>query len=106
MNGVSSYNFIRDFTYLTVRYSAILVLVKFLHELVDFLLTHIETSGFNESSEFLLSHSAIIVEVATDEGLVEVETWPLGKSLSQAFRVSFNLEVHSPEVLEFNLCLS
>lgn len=102
LNGVSSSSFVWDFTYLTIGNFAISVFIKFLNELVNFLLADVETSRFNESSEFSLGHSTIIIEITADESFIEVEARSLGKSLSQAFRVGFNLEVNSPKILEFN----
>lgn len=48
-------------TYLSIRDSSISVFIDLFYELVDFLVTYIEPSGLNESSEFFFTYCTIIV---------------------------------------------
>lgn len=90
-------------TYLSVGDSPVSILVNLLYQLTDFLFAHVKSPRFNQASQLLLANVAIVIEVATDEGFIEVEAWAFIESLSEAFRIGFNLEVGSPHILEFNL---
>jgi hypothetical protein len=117
MTGITDYNLyhhrslspgggaysIRNLTYLSIGDSSISVLVDLFNQLGNFLLTHIETSGFYESLDLVLTNGTIIVQVNTHEGFVDVEAGSLVESLSQLLREDFNLEVGSPDILELNL---
>lgn len=105
-NGFSSLKTSCVVTYLSIRDSSVSIFVYFFNELVHFFLTYIEASRFDESSKFFSADSSIVIKVTAYECFIEVETRSLVESLSQAFRIRFNLEVSSPHGFELNLSLT
>ena len=91
-------NFLREFSEVD---SSIPVSVHFVNDLLKFLLAYEVASGFDHSSKFDSADASVAVQVKTIEGLVCVESWLGGKSLSQALSSVLTPDVCPPHALEF-----
>jgi len=91
----------RFFSKFGERNSAILVSVHLVDNLFTLLESNEISSGLNHSSELVGADGAIAVEIHGVEGLIGIETWSSGQSLSQRLSSVFASDVSSPHVLEF-----
>ena len=91
----------RFFSKFGERNSAILVSVHLVDDLFTFLESNEISSGLNHSSELVGADGAIAVKIHGVEGLIRIETWSSGQSLSQRLSSVFTPDMSSPHVLEF-----
>ena len=81
--------------------SSVFVLIHFVDDLVEFLLSDEVSSRFNHSSKLDSGDGSITVKIEGVESLIGIESWLGGKSLSERLSSVLASNVSSPHALEF-----
>ena len=81
--------------------SSVFVLIHFVDDLVEFLLSDEVSSRFDHSSKLNSRDGSISVEIEGVESLVGIESWLRGESLPEGLSGVLASNVSSPHALEF-----